>query len=139
MRPVRFFIFAFEQVLYMRNYAKGYAAERELVHILAKLGFMAIRAPRSGRIGLASPDIIAAKNGRLLVIECKSRASAFTIPPEQLDELKEWRDKAGALAYIGCKISRKGWKFLHLDDVYANNGNVGKKFIEGKGIMIDSL
>jgi Holliday junction resolvase len=123
----------------MRSYAKGYSAERELVHTLSKMGFMTIRAPRSGRIGLASPDVIAAKHGKLVVIECKSRASAFSIPIEQLDELKEWRDKAGAHAYIGCKISRKGWKFLHLDDVYANSGNVGKKFIEAKGVGIETI
>lgn len=123
----------------VRSYRKGYMAEYELVHAMSKIGYMVVRTPRSGRIGLASPDIIAAKNGRLIVIECKSRAQAFKIPAEQLNELKEWREKAGATAYIGCKIARKGWKFLHLDDVYANNGNVGKKFIENKGITIEDI
>ena len=123
----------------VRSYAKGYRAEYQFVYILSKLGYMVVRTPRSGRIGLASPDIIAAKHGKLIVIECKSRKSAFKIVTEQLNELKEWRDKAGAHAYIGCKISRKGWKFLHLDDVYTNNGNIGKKFIESHGIPIDAL
>ena len=123
----------------VHSYAKGYRAEHSLVHMLAKMGYMTIRAPRSGRIGLASPDVIAAKDGRLLVIECKSRKSAFSIPIEQLDELKAWKEKAGAQAYIGCKIARKGWKFLHLHDVYGNNGNVGKKFIEEKGLPIESI
>lgn len=122
-----------------KHYRKGYAAELELTHTLSKMGYMAVRTPRSGRINLASPDVIAAKGGRIIVIECKSRAAAFSVPHEQLNELKEWRDKAGAAAYIGWKISRKGWKFLHLDDVYSNNGNVGKKFVEEKGIPIESL
>jgi Holliday junction resolvase len=121
------------------SYAKGYRGERELVHTLSKMGYMVIRAPRSGSINLASPDIIAAKHGKLLVIECKSRKGAFKIPIEQLNELKEWRDKAGAFAYIGWKISRKGWTFLRLDDVYANNGNIGKKFANSKGINIGEL
>jgi len=107
------------------------------MHTLAKMGFMVIRSPRSGRIGLASPDIIAAKNGRLFVIECKSRAEAFTISKDQLQQLKEWQVKAGAIPYIGWKIARKGWSFLKLEDVIANNGNIGKRFIEEKGMTIE--
>lgn len=123
----------------VRTYAKGAAAERELVHTLAKMGFMTIRAPRSGRIGLDSPDVIAAKDGRLLVIECKARMSAFTIPMEQLAQLHAWTTKAKAIAYIGCKLHRKGWKFLKYEDVFANSGHIGKKFIEEKGIPIEAL
>jgi Holliday junction resolvase len=61
------------------SYRKGYSAELELTHTLAKLGYMTIRAPRSGRIGLPSPDVIAAKDGRLIVFEVKWRESAFTV------------------------------------------------------------
>ncbi|MBI2971154.1 MAG: hypothetical protein HYY37_01900 [Candidatus Aenigmarchaeota archaeon] len=120
-------------------YRKGYAGERQLVHILAHMGYMVVRTPRSGRINLASPDIIAAKGGRLIVIECKSRAGAFTVPPEQLDELREWEEKAGAKAYVAWKVSRKGWFFLNLNDVVGNNGNVGKKFLHEKAIGIEAI
>jgi Holliday junction resolvase len=123
----------------VHSYAKGYSAERELVHTLSKLGFMTIRAPRSGRIGLPSPDVIAAKDGKLIVFEVKFRESAFTVRPEQLQELVEWRDKAKAVTYLACKLSRRGWKFIHLQDVLENNGNVGKKFIEEKGIGIGAI
>ena len=123
----------------VRSYAKGYVAELQLTHLLSKMGYMTIRAPRSGRIGLDSPDVIAAKDGRLLVIECKSRMSAFTIPPEQLKELESWVTKAKAIAYIGCKIHRKGWSFLKYEDVVANKGHIGKKFIAEKGISIEAL
>ncbi len=123
----------------VRSYAKGYSAEREMVHKLAAMGFMTIRAPRSGRINLASPDVIAAKNGKLIVIECKAREGAFSIEKEQLQELVEWEEKAGATPYIAWKISRKGWTFLHLKDVIENNGNVGKKFAQEKGFGIEFL
>lgn len=122
-----------------RSYRKGYIAELSLVHTLSKMGYMVIRAPRSGRINLASPDVIAAKNGRLIVIECKSRAKGFKIASEQLQELKEWEDKASAKAYIGWKVARKGWTFITLGDVLENNGNVGKRFIVEKGISIENL
>ena len=123
----------------VHKYAKGYRAERELVHELSRLGYMVVRTPRSGRINLASPDIIAAKNGTLIVIECKSREEAFTVPQDQLNELKEWQDKACAKAYIGWKISHKGWFFLKLADVIDNNGNVGKKFLNGRALTIEEL
>ena len=100
---------------------------------------MVIRAPHSGSIGLASPDVIAAKDGKLIVLECKSREEAFTVPPEQLEELKNWQEVAPAHAYIAWKLNRRGWTFLRLDDVAANAGHVGKKFAEEKGITIEDI
>ena len=123
----------------VKSYRKGYISELELTHKLASMGFMAIRAPRSGRISLASPDIVAAKAGKLIVIECKSRNDAFKIDQTQLQELIDWEQKAGARAYIAWKISHKGWTFLHLKDVIENNGNIGKKFAEQKGFGIDAI
>ncbi len=123
----------------VKSYAKGYRAEHWLVHELSRMGYMVVRTPHSGSINLASPDIIAAKDGRLIVIECKSREEAFSIPMEQLNELKEWEEKAGAKPYVAWKISRKGWFFLHLNDVISNNGNVGKKFAEEKAIQIGMI
>ena len=123
----------------VKSYSKGYRGERELLHKLANMGYMTMRAPRSGRINLPVPDIVAAKDGRIIVIECKSRAAAFTVAPEQLAELKAWEEKARAAAYVGWKVARKGWFFLRLADVVANNGNVGKKFLAEKAIGIESL
>lgn len=123
----------------VHNYRKGYVAELALVHELSRRGYMVIRAPRSGCINLASPDIVAAKNGKLMVIECKSRKDAFTVPPEQIDELEQWAVKGGASAFVAWKIARKGWHFMHLADVKANNGNIGKKFAMEKAFSIDTM
>src|SRR3989338_969552 len=121
-----------------KAYAKGYRAEHEMVHTLSKLGFMVTRAPRSGRIGLPSPDIVAIKNGKILVIECKSREDAFTVEKEQLAELEAWKNH-GAVALLAWKQTRKGWTFLHLSDVSANNGNIGKKFAAEKGFSLEKI
>jgi len=123
----------------MNAYAKGYAAENELLHTLYSMGWAVIRAPRSGRVGIPSPDILAAKDGRLIVVECKSRSGAFKVEKEQLDQLDDWRLRARADPYIGWKIARKGWFFLKLDDVVANNGNVGKRFLDGRSLAINEL
>lgn len=123
----------------MHTYAKGSAAERELVHTLYSKGWSVMRAPRSGRIGIPSPDVVAAKAGRIIVIEAKARAACFKVEAEQLDQLKDWQSRAQAIPYIGWKIARKGWFFLKLEDVVANNGNIGKRFLDGRALNIDEL
>lgn len=123
----------------MHTYKKGASAERELVHALYSKGWSVIRAPRSGRIGIPLPDIVAAKAGRIIVIECKARAEGFTVGREQLEQLQDWQVRAHAIPYIGWKVSRKGWFFLRLGDVIANSGNVSKRFLDGRAIGIDEL
>ncbi len=127
----------------MKTYAKGYRFERNMVHTLSKMGFMVLRAPRSGRIGLASPDIVAVKKidgiSQVLALECKNRESAFTVGPEQLDELIEWRDIAGAKCYITWKCGRLDPVFITLEKVIANRGNIGKKFAQEHGISINEI
>lgn len=123
----------------MRSYAKGYKAEIELLHMLYKRGWAVLRAPRSGRIGVAAPDLVAIKGGKVVVIECKSRAEAFSVEAEQIEQLREWQRRAGAAAYIGWKVSRGGWFFFSVDDVASNGGHLGKKFLQEKGISLDAV
>ena len=121
------------------SYAKGYAAERELTHELYSRGYAVLRAPHSGSISIASPDIVAIKNGKVFVIECKSHKKAFTVDMSQLQELQEWEKRAGAIAYVAWKISHKGWHFLKLNDVIENRGNVGFRFLDGRAMKIDDV
>lgn len=121
------------------NYQKGYRGENELVHMLYNMGFMTLRAPRSGRINLPSPDIIAVKSGKIYAIECKSRKNGFKVPAEQLEELIAWETKGGSETYVAWKISYKGWFFIPLKKVIENNGNVGKKFCDEFGISLSKL
>ncbi|MEM7816302.1 MAG: Holliday junction resolvase Hjc [Candidatus Aenigmatarchaeota archaeon] len=110
------------------KYMKGYLGERELLYKLYDKGYVVLRSPRSGRIGLPTPDIVAIKKSKVYAIECKSRNIAFVVPKEQLNQLKEWVEKAGARAYIAWKIPRKGWKFISLEDAIKNNGRISNRF-----------
>jgi Holliday junction resolvase len=123
----------------VHSYRKGYLLEWKLQHKLFDMGYAVMRAPRSGRIGLPTPDLVAIKDGKIIVIECKSREDAFTVDAEQLKELQEWEKRAGATAYIAWKMSRREPLFLRLKDVLATNGNIGKKMLEEKGIGIDEI
>ena len=123
----------------VHKYKKGYRGENELVHMLSQKGFMTIRAPRSGRINLPSPDVIAVKSGKVYAIECKSRKDGFKISPGQIEELKQWEEKGGSETYIAWKIAYKGWFFIPLKKVVENNGNVGKKFCSENGIPFSEM
>ncbi|MEM5812908.1 MAG: Holliday junction resolvase Hjc [Candidatus Aenigmatarchaeota archaeon] len=121
------------------KYMKGYLGERELLYKLYDKGYVVLRSPRSGRIGLPTPDIVAIKKSKVYAIECKSRNIAFIVPKEQLDQLKEWVEKAGAIAYIAWKIPRKGWKFISLEDAIKNNGKISKRFCDLVGKDFDEI
>ncbi len=123
----------------VKKYAKGYRAERLLLQELSKLGYMVMRAPHSGSSSIASPDIVAVKNGRVIAIECKAREEAFKIEEDQLLQLKQWEEMGGAVPYIAWKISREEWKFIHLKNVMEKDGNIGKKFAEAVGIGINQI
>lgn len=121
------------------KYMKGYVGERELLYKLYDKGYVVLRSPRSGRIGLPTPDIVAIKNSKVYALECKFRNIAFIVPKEQLEQLKEWVEKAGANAYIAWKIPRKGWKFIALDDAMKNNGRISKKLCNLVGKDFDEI
>ena len=55
----------------MSTKSKGTNAERELIHKLWAQGYAAIRSAGSGSMKYPSPDILTAKEGRILAIECK--------------------------------------------------------------------
>jgi Holliday junction resolvase len=100
----------------VKSRSKGYRAERELVHILWKLGFAVMRAPASGaRIRKAEyPDVVAIMKGRVAVFEVKSRTkpSGLYIESEQIKKLLDFAERAGGIPYIAIKIPHKEWRFI---------------------------
>ncbi len=104
----------------VKTYRKGYMAERELVHIMHSRGWAAIRSPRSGRMGMPLPDVVAIKSGRVLSFEVKSREPGFSIRHEQYRDLVEWKNMTGSDVYIAIRVPRKGWFCISLDDLPEN-------------------
>lgn len=120
----------------VKTYNKGYRAERELVHLLYKKGYAVIRTPRSGRIALPSPDIIAIKNKKTIAIECKYRSKPFKMSKDQINELLEWKKRANCDVLIAWKIPRYDWFFIPIQ--YIHNGNVNKNTLKN-ALTIDDL
>jgi Holliday junction resolvase len=110
----------------MAQYSKGANAERELVHTLFDAGFSVVRVAGSGKTSLPAPDIIALRKGRVIAFECKAwNAKNLAIPIEQMQEFRQWCNRAGAEAVIGWKVPHKGWFFLKPEQLH----NSGKYFL----------
>lgn len=109
----------------MVYHAKGANAERELMHLFFERGFSVVRIAGSGTSPLPAPDIIALKRGRIVAVECKARkAMNLAVSVGQIGELLDWAGRAGAEAFVGWKIPRKGWFFLKPEQMC----NTGKFF-----------
>lgn len=95
--------------------SKGSKAERDLINILWGSGYAAIRAAGSGIQRFPSPDILAGKKGRVLVIEVKStKSDSKYIDGQQIEELKNFSLNFGGVGLVACKFGAD-WKFFSLD------------------------
>ncbi len=96
---------------------KGSNAERELVAMLWQAGWSAARVAGSGSMKFPSPDVIAGKGGRKVVVECKSTKNPHQyIDDEQIQQLLTFAASFGAEPMIGVKFSTE-WHFFHPDDL----------------------
>lgn len=96
-------------------YRKGYVSERELKIFLEKQGWTVIR---SG--GSKKPDLIAGKEGKILVIECKATKSKAYVDPEEIEALKITASQFNGtpLLAVRCSSNRGDkWKLIPIDDL----------------------
>lgn len=68
-----------------KRYFKGYKLERKVKEMLEKDGWYVIRSA-----GSKKPDLIAGKNGRVVVIECKTSSKPqLYLKKEEVENLKK--------------------------------------------------
>lgn len=100
---------------------KGVEAERELAQILWDRGWAVIRGPASGA-GVRKrfqPDIVAARNGLILVFEVKTvdQGKPVYLSRRKVENLVEWSRRAGGKPLIAVKILRKGWRIYSIEEL----------------------
>lgn len=94
-------------------YRKGYIFERELKIKLEKEGWYVIR---SG--GSKKPDIIAAKNGKIIVIECKSsKDKKVYIEEEEVENLRKVAENFRADCVFAVKKTNGGVHLINLNSI----------------------
>lgn len=124
---------------------RGFAYERELARELWSRGFACIRAPASGaKVRRAQPDLVAMKNGVILVFEVKTRRREghVYIDAGQVEKLLEFARRAGGLAFIAVKIlDGRGWRFVpagRLSETGGGSFKVGLGEVE-RGLRLRDL
>ena len=101
----------------IQRYSKGARGERELLNTLYERGFSVVRAAGSGVNGIA-PDILAFKNGKGMVFECKAwDRGSLSIDHEKFESLRLWRDSALIDTYMAWRMNGQGWYFIKLDEM----------------------
>lgn len=88
---------------------KGSSVEREVVSKLREKGFAVLRAPASGsKRKDPVPDIVALKNGVIILIEMKSirEGNKIYIRKEQAEGIMDFAKKSGGILFIGIKKPR---------------------------------
>ncbi|MEM0068014.1 MAG: Holliday junction resolvase Hjc [Saccharolobus sp.] len=86
--------------------SRGTAVEREIVNKLREKGFAVLRAPASGSKRKDSvPDIIALKNGIIILIEMKSRKDGgrVYVRKDQAEGILDFARKSGGFLFLGVK------------------------------------
>lgn len=95
------------------SYKKGYLFERDLKLKLEKDGWSVIR---SG--GSKKPDIVAGKDGKIMIIECKvSKSNSVYISKEEVGNLEKVADNFGAECIFAIKIINKGWNLIPVSEM----------------------
>lgn len=126
----------------MKTKAKGSNAERELIHKFWQSGFAAIRSAGSGSMKYPSPDILAAKKGNILAIECKITKNLNKyFEKREINELNQVSKQFSANPYIAIKFKGNDWFFIKTcylvekDKSYMIDVKLAKKL----GISFDNL
>lgn len=96
-----------------KGYKKGYKFERDLKQHLEKDGWMVIR---SG--GSKKPDLIAARGGKIIILECKVTAKdRVYVDKNEVDNLKKIASAFNADGVYAIKQKQKGWSLISLSDL----------------------
>ncbi len=130
----------------MSRRSRGFSKERELARILWRKGFAVLRAPASGSRTrrLAYPDLVALRNGYILVFEVKTREKPGTIyiDRRQFMKLMEFVRRSGGSGYVAVKIlDGRGWRFIPIERVEGTRGGNYRVSLEAieNGLRIDDL
>ncbi|AWR99785.1 Holliday junction resolvase Hjc [Metallosphaera hakonensis] len=123
--------------------SRGSSVERYVLSLLRDRGFAVIRSPASGsKRKDPAPDLVALKNGVILLIEVKSRRKTghIYITKEQVAGILEFSRKSGGELFLAVKHP-KLLKFIRFQELKKTDGGnyvVTEDAIE-RGVDVDGL
>jgi len=89
----------------MNKYQKGASAERRLERRLWKNGWASFRVAGSGTVGHASADLVAIKDGAIVVFEVKT-SKDYPVRIDEYEQLLELEERVGnGLVLVALYVS----------------------------------
>ena len=126
----------------MSTKSKGTNAERELIHKLWAKGYASIRSAGSGSMKYPSPDILSAKEGRVLAIECKvTKNKSKYFEEKEIDDLKTFAKIFGAIPYIAIKFKGEDWFFMMVNELKRTEKSymINIELAKNKGFLFEQI
>ncbi len=100
----------------MSHYQKGANFERELIREFWANGWSAVRAAGSGTVGEPVPDVVAIKDSRVILLECKATRKEKLSLKEAILGLRIFAEISGVEAYIAMKFLKQKPRFYNIRD-----------------------
>jgi len=101
----------------MSIYKRGADFERKLVTLFWGRGWAAVRAAGSGTRKEPVPDVIAVKDEKVIVVECKTTKKDRLSLKSAIQQLAEFTKLSGGKGYIAIRFYRKHPRFYDLDEL----------------------
>ena len=115
------------------SYTKGSKGENELGDLLSSShDYVWMRAPGSGTANRELPDIIAGKNGHILVFEVKRWSHKDKegnlidykyVTKKEVEDLIYFAENFGAEYYVAYRFDYGDWKFVRKDEMKENKNS----------------
>ncbi len=105
----------------MSIYSRGADFERKLVSMFWSRGWAAVRAAGSGTRKEPVPDVVAVKDGKVIVVECKTTKKDRLSLKTAIQQLAEFTRVSGGTGYIAIRFYRKHPRFYRIDDLLKKN------------------
>ncbi|MFW5704403.1 MAG: Holliday junction resolvase Hjc [Nanoarchaeota archaeon] len=114
--------------------AKGTLAENELIHRFWDNGWVCVRVAGSGSGRYPSPDLLASRGDRKIVMEVKVIGGIKKyFSKKEIDDLNLFANKFAAESWVGVQFEKKQWHFIPVSELdISKQGNFSIDLISMK-------
>jgi len=126
----------------MSHKSVGTKGERDILKMFWDNGWAAVRTPGSGSARFPSPDIIAGKKDRRMVIEAKiTKENKKYFEEKEIRELKYFGNLFGAEIWVAIRFKGENWFFINIEDLIfsGKSYSVDKENAKMKGLLFEEI
>ena len=126
----------------MSHKSVGTKGERGILKMFWDNGWAAVRTPGSGSARFPSPDIIAGKKDRRMVIEAKiTKENKKYFEEKEIRELKYFGNLFGAEIWVAIRFKGENWFFINIEDLIfsGKSYSIDKENAKMKGLLFEEI